>query len=248
MSGHSKWATIKHKKGALDAKKGKVFSKLIKEIAVAAKMGGGDPDKNPRLRTVIDKARAVNMPNDNVSRAIKRGTGELEGVTYEELTYEGYGPSGVAMLISVLTDNNKRTVAELRHLMTKGGGNLGEAGCVAWMFNKKGVLTFDSSATEEKLMEVALDAGAEDIRDLGGGSFDVVTDPSAFDAVKKACETAGLKPIEAGVEMVPQNEISLSGEEARKMLNLMEALEDHDDVQNVYANFDIDASEMEKLA
>jgi YebC/PmpR family DNA-binding regulatory protein len=232
----------------LDAKKGKVFSKLIKEIAVAAKMGGGDPDKNPRLRTVIDKARAVNMPNDNVSRAIKRGTGELEGVTYEELTYEGYGPSGVAMLISVLTDNNKRTVAELRHLMTKGGGNLGEAGCVAWMFNKKGVLTFDSSATEEKLMEVALDAGAEDIRDLGGGSFDVVTDPSAFDAVKKACETAGLKPIEAGVEMVPQNEISLSGEEARKMLNLMEALEDHDDVQNVYANFDIDASEMEKLA
>lgn len=247
MSGHSKWATIKHKKGAADAKRGKLFSKFIKEIAVAAKMGGGDVDKNPRLRTVVEKARAANMPNDNVTRAIKRGTGELEGVTYEEITYEGYGIGGVAMLIQCLTDNSKRTVAELRHLMSKGGGNLGEAGCVAWMFSKKGVLTFDQSVTEDKLMDVALEAGADDITDLGNG-FDVITDPNAFDAVKKACETAGLKPIEAAIEMVPQNEIKLTGDEARKMLNLMEALEDHDDVQNVYANFDIDASEIEKMA
>jgi YebC/PmpR family DNA-binding regulatory protein len=247
MSGHSKWATIKHKKGAADAKKGKLFSKFIKEIAVAAKMGGGDTDKNSRLRTVIEKARAANMPNDNVARAIKRGTGELEGVTYEEVTYEGYGPAGVAMLIQCLTDNNKRTVAELRHLIAKGGGNLGEAGCVAWMFNKKGVLTFEKTVDEDKLMEAALNAGAEDIADLGT-AFDVITDPNSFDSVKKACDSAGLKPIEAGIEMVPQNEIKLSGEDARKMLNLMENLEDHDDVQNVFANFDIDASEMEKIA
>ncbi|MBI2974894.1 MAG: YebC/PmpR family DNA-binding transcriptional regulator [Deltaproteobacteria bacterium] len=247
MSGHSKWATIKHKKGAADAKRGKLFSKFIKEIAVAAKMGGGDTDKNPRLRTVIEKARAANMPSDNVVRAIKRGTGELEGVTYEEVTYEGYGPAGVAMLIQCLTDNNKRTVAELRHLISKGGGNLGEAGCVAWMFNKKGVLTFDKTVGEDKLMEVALEAGAEDIRDLDT-AFEVITDPNSFDPVKKACDSAGLKPIEAGIEMVPQNEINLSGDDARKMLNLMENLEDHDDVQNVFANFDIDASEMEKIA
>lgn len=247
MSGHSKWATIKHKKGAADAKRGKVFSKFIKEITIAARMGGGDPDKNPRLRSVIESARAANMPNDNVTRAVKRGTGELEGITYEEITYEGYGPSGIAMLIECLTDNSKRTVAELRHMMTKGGGNLGEAGCVAWMFNKKGVLTFDQAVTEDKLMEVALDAGAEDIRDLGNG-FDVITNPSAFEAVKAACEKASLKPIAAAIEMVPQNEIKLTGDEARKMLNLMENLEDHDDVQNVFANFDIDASEIEKLA
>jgi len=247
MSGHSKWATIKHKKGAADAKRGKLFSKFIKEIAVAAKMGGGDPDKNPRLRTVIEKARAANMPNDNVTRAVKRGTGELEGVSYEEITYEGYGPAGVAILIQCLTDNSKRTVAELRHLMSKGGGNLGEAGCVAWMFNKKGVLTFEKSVGEEKLMNAALEAGAEDIMDLET-AFDVITDTNSFDAVKTACTKAGLTPIEAGLEMVPQNEIKLTGDDARKMLNLMEALEDHDDVQNVFANFDIDASEMEKLA
>jgi YebC/PmpR family DNA-binding regulatory protein len=247
MSGHSKWATIKHKKGAADAKRGKLFSKFIKEITVAARMGGGDPDKNPRLRTVIEKARAANMPNDNVTRAVKRGTGELDGVNYEEVTYEGYGPAGVAMLIQCLTDNSKRTVAELRHMMTKGGGNLGEAGCVAWMFHKKGVLTFEKSIGEEKLMEVALEAGAEDIRDLDT-AFDVITDPSSFEAVKKACDGANLKPLEANVEMVPQNEIKLSGDDARKMLNLMENLEDHDDVQNVFANFDIDASEMEKIA
>jgi len=247
MSGHSKWATIKHKKGAADAKRGKLFSKFIKEIAVAAKMGGGDTDKNPRLRTVVEKARAANMPNDNITRAIKRGTGELEGVTYEEITYEGYGPGGVAMLIEVLTDNSKRTVAELRHLISKGNGNLGEAGCVAWMFNKKGVLTFDKNVDEGKLMEVALEAGAEDIKDLGDG-FDVITDPSAFDAVKTACTGAGLNPIEAAVEMVPQNEIKLTGDDAQKMLKLMDMLEDHDDVQNVFANFDIDSSEIEKFS
>ncbi len=247
MSGHSKWATIKHKKGAADAKRGKLFSKFIKEIAVAAKMGGGDTDKNPRLRTVVEKARAANMPNDNITRAIKRGTGELEGVTYEEITYEGYGPGGVAMLIEVLTDNSKRTVAELRHLISKGNGNLGEAGCVAWMFNKKGVLTFDKNVDEGKLMEVALEAGAEDIKDLGDG-FDVITDPSAFETVKTACTGAGLTPIEAAVEMVPQNEIKLTGDDAQKMLKLMDMLEDHDDVQNVFANFDIDSSEIEKFS
>lgn len=247
MSGHSKWATIKHKKGAADAKRGKLFSKIIKEISVAAKAGGGDVEKNPRLRTVVDTARAANMPNDNITRAIKRGTGEMEGVTYEEITYEGYGPAGVAILIQALTDNSKRTVAELRHMMSKGGGNLGEAGCVAWMFNKKGVLTFDKSVGEEKLMEVALEAGAEDIVDLGN-AFDVITDPNAFDAVKKACAAASLTPIEANLEMVPQNEIKLTGDEAGKMLKLMENLEDHDDVQHVFANFDIDAAEMEKLA
>lgn len=247
MSGHSKWATIKHKKGAADAKRGKLFSKFIKEITVAARMGGGDLDKNPRLRTIVEKARASNMPTDNVTRAIKRGTGELEGVNYEEMFYEGYGPGGVAMLIEVLTDNSKRAVAELRHLMSKGGGNLGEAGCVAWMFNKKGVLTFDKAIDEGKLMEVALEAGAEDIEDLGNG-FDVVTPPAAFEEVKKACEAAGLKPIEANLEMVPQNTIKLEGDDATKMLNLMSNLEDHDDVQNVYANFDIDTSIIEKFA
>lgn len=247
MSGHSKWATIKHKKGAADAKRGKLFSKFIKEITVASRMGGGDISTNARLRTVVEKARAANMPQDNITRAVKRGTGELEGVNYEEVVYEGYGPAGVAMLIEVLTDNNKRTVAELRHLMSKGGGNLGEAGCVSWMFSKKGLLTFDKTVSEDKLMEAALEAGAEDIKDLGDG-FDVTTDPSSFEAVKKACDASGLKPIEAGIQMVPQNTIKLEGDDATKMLNLMEALEDHDDVQNVYANFDIDSSLLEKLA
>lgn len=248
MSGHSKWATIKHKKGAADAKKGKLFSKLIKEITVAAKMGGGDPNNNPRLRTVIDKAKMANMPMDNITRAIKKGTGELEGANYEQATYEGYGPGGVAMLIEVLTDNNKRTVAEIRHIMSKGSGSLGEAGCVSWMFNRRGVLTFGKDVSEESLMNVALEAGAEDIVDLGGEGFDVITDPSRFEAVKSACEKAGLKPIEASIQMVPQNTIKLEGENAQKMVKLMEALEDHDDVQNVYANFDIDAKLMEELA
>jgi YebC/PmpR family DNA-binding regulatory protein len=247
MSGHSKWSTIKHKKGAADAKRGKLFSKLIKEITVAARVGGGDPDSNPRLRTILDKARTANMPNDNVTRAIKKGTGELEGSTYEEAVFEGYGPGGVALYIQVLTDNRNRTVAELRHLLTKGGGNLGESGCVAWMFSKHGILTFDKNVGEEKLMEVALEAGAEDMTD-DEGILTVTTDPASFDAVKKACEDSGLKPLEAEVTMVPQNTVKLDGGDAEKMLKLMENLEDHDDVQNVSANFDISAELMEKLA
>lgn len=247
MSGHSKWASIKHKKGAADAKRGNLFSKIIKEISIAARHGGGDLASNAHLRTIIDKAKAANMPQDNIARAIKRGTGELEGVTYEEVHYEGYGPSGVALYIEALTDNNKRTVAELRHLLAKGGGSLGEAGCVSWMFTKRGVLTFDKSVGEDKLMEVVLDAGAEDILDIGE-AFDVATDPSNFEVVKAACDKAGLKPIEASVQMVPQNQIKLEGEDAEKMIRLMNALEEHEDVQNVYANFDIDAKLLEKLA
>lgn len=247
MSGHSKWSTIKHKKGAADAKRGKLFSKLIKEITIAARLGGGDPASNPRLRTALDKARAANMPSDNTMRAIKKGTGELEGSSYEEAVFEGYGPGGVALFIEVLTDNRNRTVAELRHLLSKMGGNLGEAGCVAWMFNKQGMLTFDKqSVDEEKLMEVALEAGAEDIKEEED-LLTVTADPAAFDAVKAACEGAGLKPMDAEVTMVPQNTIKLAGNDAEKMLKLMEAIEDHEDVQSVSANFDIDAELMEQL-
>lgn len=246
MSGHSKWATIKHKKGAADAKRGKTFSKLIKEITVAARQGGGDITANAHLRTVVDKARAANMPNDNIDRAIKRGTGDLEGVTYDQSTYEGYGPNGVAILIETLTDNKNRTVAEVRHIMMKGGGSLGASGCVAWMFNRKGMIVFDKEAVnQDKLMNVAIEAGAEDIKDTGD-TLDVITAPEDFDAVKKACEAEGLKPAVADVQMVPQNTIRLEGADATKMLKLMEALEDHDDIQNVYANFDIDLKVMEK--
>ncbi|MFH1875127.1 MAG: YebC/PmpR family DNA-binding transcriptional regulator [Pseudomonadota bacterium] len=248
MSGHSKWATIKHKKGAADAKRGKLFSKLIKEITVAARFGGGDPANNPRLRTVLDNARAANMPNDNVQRAIKRGTGELEGVSYEEITFEGYGPNGVAVLVETLTDNRNRTVAEMRHLFTKMGGNLGENGCVAWMFNKQGVLTFSKKdVNEEKLMEIALEAGADDIKDEED-LISVVTDPNNFEAVKTAIEKNNIKPTEASVQMVPQTTVKLDRNGAEKMLKLMDALEDHDDTQNVYANFDIDSKLIEELA
>jgi YebC/PmpR family DNA-binding regulatory protein len=247
MSGHSKWSTIKHKKGAADAKRGKLFSKLIKELTVAARIGGGDPNSNVRLRAVLDKARAANMPNDNITRAIKRGTGEIEGINYEEVTFEGYGPGGVAVLVQTLTDNRNRTVAELRHMFSKRGGNLGEAGCVSWMFNKQGVLTFDQSVGEDKLMETVLDAGAEDIRNEEG-ILTVVTGVSSFDGVKNACQSAGIKFIEADISMVPQNTIRLGEQDAEKMLKLMDELEDHDDVQDVYANFDIDAATMEKLA
>ncbi len=248
MSGHSKWATIKHKKGAADAKRGKLFSKLIKEITVAARIGGGDISGNARLRTVLDKARAANMPNDNITRAIKKGTGDLEGFSYDEVTFEGYGPGGVAMLIETLTDNRNRTVAELRHLLMKMGGNLGEAGCVAWMFTKRGVLTFTKGPDiEERLMTIALDAGADDIRDEED-LISVVTDPSSFEAVKTACESNGLKTIEAAIQMVPQSTVKLQRSDAEKMLKLMDALEDHDDVQNVYANFDIESKLIEELA
>ncbi len=248
MSGHNKWSSIKHKKGAADAKRGKLFSKLIKEITVAARLGGGDLDGNARLRSIVDKARAANMPNDNVTRAIKKGTGEIEGVSYEEVTFEGYGPSGVAVLVETLTDNRNRTVAELRHLFDKSGGNLGAAGCVAWIFSKHGVITFDKKAVDEgKLMDTALEAGAEDIRDEED-TFTVVTEPGTFDAVKGALEKHGLKFLEATVSMIPQNSVKLDRGGAEKMLKLMDALEDHDDVQNVYANFDIDAKTMEELA
>ncbi len=248
MSGHNKWSTIKHKKGAADAKRGKLFSKLIKEITVAARIGGGDPSGNPRLRAILDKARAANMPNDNVTRAIKKGTGEIEGMSYEEVTFEGYGPNGVAVMVETLTDNRNRTVSELRHIFDKSGGNLGAAGCVAWMFSKHGVITFDKKAVdEETLMNTALEAGAEDIRDEED-SYTVMTDPASFEAVKAACDGSNIKYVEASISMVPQNSVKLDRSSAEKMLKLMDALEDHEDVQNVYANFDIDAKTMEELA
>jgi len=248
MSGHSKWATIKRKKGAADAKRGKVFTKYIREITVAAREGGGDPGGNPRLRTVIEKAKQVNMPQDNIARAIKKGTGELEGATYEETSLEGYGPGGVAVMLSILTENKNCTVSEVRNVFSKNGGNMGEAGCVAWVFHKKGFLQFPKAqVTEDALMEPALDAGAEDIKEEEE-TWDVLTDPHAFETVKKALEDKGLKPASAEVTMVPQNSIKITGAEAEKMLKLMEALEDHDDVQNVYANFDIPKEEMERLS
>lgn len=247
MSGHSKWSTIKRKKGAADAKRGKIFSKIIREITVAARIGGADPDGNPRLRLAMDKAKEANMPADNVARAVKKGSGGLEGEAYEEFTLEGYGPGGVALLLEVMTDNRNRTVAEVRHLFGKLGGNMGEAGCVGWMFHKKGLLTFPKSIGEEKLMETALDAGAEDIRDAED-AWEVVTPPQLLHQIQNTCVSKGLKVQSASIQMIPKNTIRLEGIEAEKMLKLMEGLEDHDDVQNVHANFDIDTSVMEKLA
>lgn len=248
MSGHSKWATIKRKKGATDAKRGKIFSKLIKEITIAARLGGGDPGGNPRLRTAVDAAKAQNMPMDNINRAIKRGTGEMEGVTYEESTYEGYGPGGVAVLIKVLTDNKNRTVSEIRHILSKGGGNMGESGSVAWMFEKKGLITVDKSAVnEDQLMEATLEAGAEDIQEQDD-AFEIQTAPENFESVLEALKNHNISFLSASNDMVPKNTMELSGENAQKMLKLMENLEDHDDVQNVYANFDIPDEEMEKFS
>jgi len=248
MSGHSKWSTIKRKKGAADAKRGKVFTKIIKEIIIAARSGGGDINSNPRLRTAVLAAKAENMPRDNIDRAIKKGTGELEGVNYEEFTYEGYGPGGVAMLLEVLTDNKNRTVAEVRHTFAKQNGNLGEAGCVSWMFEKKGLISVDKTGVDEdRLIEVALDAGALDVKDTGK-EFDVTTLPGTFEEVKKKLETTGFKPTYGEVTMVPQTTVRLSGKEAEQMLRLMEGLEDSDDVQKVYANFDIADEEMERLS
>lgn len=245
MSGHSKWHTIKHKKGALDAKRGKMFTKLIKEITVAARTGGGDPDANARLRKAISDAKAENMPNDTIDRAIKRGTGELEGVNYEEITYEGYGPNGVAVMIETMTDNRNRTVAELRHLFSKNGGNLGESGSVAWMFDKKGYIVVDKEAkSEEELFEIAIEAGADDLQS-DGDTFEILTAPESFEAVSEAVKNAGIEPQVAEVSMIPQNYIHLEGADAKQMLKLYEAIDDHDDVQKVYANFDIDESEME---
>ena len=246
MSGHSKWATIKRKKGATDAKRGQMFTKLIKEITVAARAGGGDPNGNPRLRTAIASARASSMPNDNIDRAIKKGTGELEGVNYEEVSYEGYGPKGVALMIDSLTDNKNRTVAEIRNLLSKKGGNLGESGSVAWVFHKKGFLSFDKkSIPEDKIMEAALDAGAEDITDTEE-TWDVTCAPADFEKVKGALQA--FKPLHAEISRIPQNTVELTElSDAQKMLNLMEALEEHDDVQKVYANFDIPAAILEKV-
>lgn len=246
MSGHSKWHTIKHKKGALDAKRGKIFTKLIKEITVAARTGGsGDVDANARLRKAVTDAKAQNMPNDTIDRAIKRGTGELEGVNYEEITYEGYGIGGVAVLIDSLTDNRNRTVAEIRHLFSKNGGNLGEAGSVAWMFDKKGYIVVDKAAKgEDELFEIVTDAGAEDLQDEGD-VFEIYTATENFETVLDAVKKAGIEPQIAEISMIPQNYIELRGADAKQMLKLYEALDDNEDVQKLYANFDIDESEME---
>jgi YebC/PmpR family DNA-binding regulatory protein len=244
MSGHSKWHSIKHKKGALDAKRGKLFTKFIKEITVAARSGGGDPDANARLRKAINDAKAGNMPNDTIDRAIRRGTGEEEGVNYEEITYEGYGPGGVALMVQSMTDNRNRTVAEIRHIFSKNGGNLGESGSVGWMFEKKGYIVVEKAAkSEEELFELAIDAGADDLRD-DEDNFEIMTSPDAFEAVLTAVKGAGIEPQVAEVEMMPQNYIKLEGSDARQMLKLMEALEDHDDVQKVSANFDISEADM----
>ena len=248
MSGHSKWSTIKRKKGAADAKRGKAFTKIIKEIMVSARFGGGDVNANPRLRTAVNLAKAENMPKDNIERAIKKGTGELEGVTFEQITYEGYGPGGVAMLVEVLTDNKNRTVADVRHSFSKHNGSLGETGCVSWMFEKKGLIVVDkNNVDEDHLIEVALDAGALDVK-ATGKEFDVTTDPSQFEEVKKAIEEGGFKYTYAEVTMVPQTTVRLTGKEAEQMVKLMDSIEDSDDVQKVYANFDITDEEMERLS
>ncbi len=249
MSGHSKWSTIKHKKAATDAKRGKIFTKLIKEITVAARLGGGDPSANPRLRAAIDSAKSQNMPKSNIERAIKKGTGELEGVSYEEITYEGYGPGGVAVLVETITDNRQRTVAEVRHLLSKRGGNMGEPGSVSWVFEKKGLVVIEKDKVdEETLMDVALEAGADDIRDEGS-EWEVETAPEALPAVRDAIKEAGIEIISAEVSMVPSNTVKLEDEkQAKQMLLLMEALEENDDVQNVYANFDIPEEILQKVA
>ncbi|RLB72030.1 MAG: YebC/PmpR family DNA-binding transcriptional regulator [Deltaproteobacteria bacterium] len=249
MSGHNKWSSIKHRKGAVDAKRGKIFTKLIKEITVAARQGGGDADANPRLRTAIAAAKAVNMPKDNIERSIKRGTGELEGVSYEELVYEGYGPGGVAVMVDILTDNRNRTAAELRHIFSKGNGNLGESGCVSWMFDTRGLIVFEkANIDEEELFDLALEAGADDVEEIAeDGTIEVLTTPENFEAVKQAFDEKGWSYVSAEITKIPQNTVKLEGKEAEQMLRLMEKIEDSDDVQNVYANFDIDMELLERL-
>lgn len=247
MSGHSKWSTIKHKKGRADARRGKLFSKLIKEITIAARHGGGDIDGNPRLRTAVYKAKESNMPADNIDRAIKKGTGEIEGVTYEEMTYEGYGPSGVAVMVETVTDNKNRTTAEVRHLFSKYGGNLGENGCVSWLFDSKGIIVIDKEEyDEDTIMEIALEAGADDI-DTEGSAYEIITEFTDFDAVKKAFDEKNIKTIEAEITKTPQTTVALTGKPAQTMLKLMDMLDDHDDVQKVYANFEISEEEMARI-
>jgi YebC/PmpR family DNA-binding regulatory protein len=248
MSGHSKWATIKRKKGKADAERGRTFTKLIKEITVAARAGGGDQDANPRLRTAVSIAKASNMPQDNIKKAIQKGTGELPGVTYDEVTYEGYGTGGVAVYLAAMTDNKNRTVAEIRHLFTKYNGNLGENGCVAWMFDKQGVINIETSVCdEETLMEIVIEAGAIDMS-VQGDVYEVIVSPADLETVRAAIEAKSIPIASAEVTMIPQNTIKLNEKQAETMLKLYEALEDHDDVQNVYANFDIDDEILNKLA
>ena len=248
MSGHSKWSTIKRKKGAADAKRGKIFTKLIREIATAARMGGGEPEANPRLRLAIEKARGANMPKDNIERAIKKGLGGSEGESYEEAVYEGYGPGGTAIYVEVLTDNKNRTVGEVRHVLTRYGGNLGAAGCVSYLFEKKGVLSFERAGIDgDQLLEAALEAGADDVVE-SEDALDVITAPADFEAVKAALAAAGFEPGQAEIAMEPSTTVALSGKEAESMLRVSDALEDLDDVQNVYANFDISEEEMARIA
>jgi YebC/PmpR family DNA-binding regulatory protein len=247
MSGHSKWATIKHKKGALDAKRGKIFTRLIKEISMAAR-AGGDADKNPRLRKAIADAKAENMPADNIKRAIQRGTGELPGAQYEEITLEGYGPGGVAILVELSTDNRNRTVSEIRHAFGKHSGNMAEAGAVSWMFHKKGsIVVPKDKASEDKLMDLVLESGAEDLRD-DGTNWEILTDTSAYESVLEAVQKAGIETTVHEVGMVPQNYIKLEGQQASQMIRLIEALEDNDDVQHVYSNFDVDEKQLAEVA
>jgi YebC/PmpR family DNA-binding regulatory protein len=248
MSGHSKWSSIKHKKAVKDARKGKLFTKLIKEITVAARTGGGDINANPRLRTAVLTARANSMPGDNIDRAIKKGTGELEGVSYEEVVYEGYGPGGAAIMVQVLTDNKNRTVSEVRRLFTKHGGNLGESGCVAWMFDKKGLITVEKgSVDEEKLMTLALDGGAEDVRDEDG-IFEILVTPEDFEKVRERLEREKIPMATAQVALLPKSTVTLDHQSAEQTLKLTEELEDHDDVQSVAANFDIPNELIEKAS
>jgi YebC/PmpR family DNA-binding regulatory protein len=244
MSGHSKWHSIKHKKGAIDAKRGRMFTKLIKEITIAARIGGGDPEGNPRLRKAIADAKDVNMPADNIKRAVQKGTGELEGGQLDELQYEGYGPGGVAMIVDVVTDNRNRTVSEIRHVFSKNGGNMGEAGSVAWMFHKKGYIAIDKSkGDEDSLMTLAIDAGADDFTSEES-TYEIYTSPDMFDKVLSAVKAKGIQPETAEISMIPQNYIKVEGKTAQQLVKLMEALEEHDDVQHVYANFDIEESEL----
>jgi len=245
MSGHSKWATIKHKKAATDARRGKAFTKIIRELTIAARVGGGDPSTNPRLRTAIAAAKNENMPNDNIERAVQRGTGQLEGEVLEEVMYEGYGPGGVGMLVQVVTSNRNRAAGEIRHLFSKNGGNMAETGAVGWMFHRKGdIVVPKEQADEEKMMGIVLDAGAEDLRD-DGSAWEVTTPPEAMEKVRDALTTAGVKPASAEVSWVPQNYVKLTGQQAQQMVRMVEAMEDHDDVQHVYANFDIDEKEIQ---
>jgi len=248
MSGHSKWHKIRHTKGAVDAKRGRIFTKLIKEITVAARIGGGDPNGNPRLRGAVDTARAANMPSDNIKRAIQKGTGELPGQQIEEINYEGYGPGGVAIYVQVLTDNRNRTLPEIRHLFTKFGGNLGEQNSVAWMFEKKGYLVVDKGQlSEDELMEVVLEAGGEDLRD-DGESYEVFTAPESYPSVRESLENRKVPIVTGEISMVPKNRVRVEGAKARSLLNMMEALEDHEDVQHAYANFDISDEEIDRQA